>query len=63
MRLLVLEDDQTPGPWGEQGLREAGRVVDLFTDGKDALVAATGQSYDVLVLDRMVSGSTLVREC
>jgi len=56
MRLLVLEDDASLGPWTEKGLREAGHVVDLFTDGKDALVAAMGQDYDVLVLDRMVPG-------
>ncbi|NQY60007.1 winged helix-turn-helix domain-containing protein [Cognatishimia sp.] len=56
MRLLVLEDDAALGPWTEKGLREAGHVVDLFTDGKDALVAAMGQDYDVLVLDRMVPG-------
>lgn len=56
MRLLVLEDDATLGPWIEQGLREAGHVVDLFTDGRDAVVAALGQAYDVLVLDRMVPG-------
>ena len=54
MRLLVLEDDPSLGPWTEKGLREAGHVVDLFTDGKDALIAAMGQTYDVLVLDRMV---------
>lgn len=56
MRLLVLEDDASLGPWTEKGLREAGHVVDLFTDGKDALVAAMNQNYDVLVLDRMVPG-------
>ncbi len=56
MRLLVLEDDAKLGPWVEQGLREAGHVVDLFTDGKDALFAAIDQAYDVLVLDRMVPG-------
>ncbi|MCV6586062.1 MAG: response regulator transcription factor [Marinibacterium sp.] len=56
MRLLVLEDDTTLGPWTEKGLREAGHVVDLFANGKDALVAAMGQDYDVLVLDRMVPG-------
>ncbi|SFK75652.1 response regulator transcription factor [Shimia haliotis] len=56
MRLLVLEDDTTLGPWIEQGLSEAGHVVDLFGDGKDALVAATTQPYDVLILDRMVPG-------
>lgn len=56
MRLLVLEDDKTLGPWIEKGLREAGHVVDLFVDGKDAIVAAMAQDYDVLVLDRMVPG-------
>lgn len=54
MRLLVLEDDKELGPWLEKGLSEAGHVVDLFTDGKDALVAAMGGTYDVMVLDRMV---------
>ena len=56
MRLLVLEDDSTLGPWIEKGLQEAGHVVDHFADGKDALVAAMTQPYDVLVLDRMVPG-------
>ena len=56
MRLLVLEDDASLGPWAEQGLREAGHVVDLFTDGKQALVAAMSHTYDVLILDRMVPG-------
>lgn len=56
MRLLVLEDDATLGPWLEQGLREAGHVVDLIGDGKDAMVAAMAETYDVLILDRMVPG-------
>ena len=56
MRLMVLEDDATLGPWIEKGLSEAGHVVDLFANGKDALIAATTRDYDVLVLDRMVPG-------
>ena len=56
MRLLVLEDDEKLGAWVVKGLREAGHVVDLFADGRDALVAAMGQRYDVLILDRMVPG-------
>lgn len=56
MRLLVLEDDKTLGPWIEQGLSDSGHVVDLITDGKQAIVAATTTDYDVLVLDRMVPG-------
>jgi two-component system OmpR family response regulator len=55
MRILLLEDDRQLGPWVAGGLREEGHVVDHFTDGKEALLAAMGQDYDVLILDRMVS--------
>jgi two-component system OmpR family response regulator len=53
MRLLVLEDDKTLGPWLVSGLQEAGHVVDLFSSGRDALAAGTMTHYDALVLDRM----------
>ena len=56
MRILVLEDDNQLGPWIAGGLREEGHVVDLFEDGKDALIAAMGQEFDLLILDRMVPG-------
>ena len=54
MRLLILEDDEKLGPWLQRGLREAGHVVDLFADGKHALIAGMDLDYDVLILDRMV---------
>jgi two-component system OmpR family response regulator len=54
MRILVLEDDKDLGPWIARGLREEGHVVDHFPNGKDALLAAMGQDYDLLILDRMV---------
>jgi len=56
MRLLVLEDDASLGAWTKKGLEEAGHVVDLLSNGKDALVTAMDQSYDVMILDRMVPG-------
>ncbi|MEP3196472.1 MAG: response regulator transcription factor [Lentilitoribacter sp.] len=56
MRILVLEDDSQLGPWVTSGLKEEGHVVDLFADGKEALLAAMGQEYDLLILDRMVPG-------
>ena len=56
MRILLLEDDTQLGPWIEQGLVQEGHVVDLFTDGKDALIAATTQAFDVFIFDRMVPG-------
>lgn len=56
MRILLLEDDKQLGPWIASGLREEGHVVDHFEDGKDALIAAMGQDFDLLILDRMVPG-------
>ncbi len=56
MRILLLEDDAQLGPWVTKGLREEGHVVDHFEDGKEALMAAMGQDYDLLILDRMVPG-------
>lgn len=54
MRILLLEDDKQLGPWVAGGLREEGHVVDHFADGKEALLAAIGQDYDVFIFDRMV---------
>jgi DNA-binding response OmpR family regulator len=56
MRILLLEDDTHLGPWIAGGLREEGHVVDHFSDGKDAVMAALGQPFDLLILDRMVPG-------
>ncbi len=56
MRILLLEDDKQLGPWIAGGLREDGHVVDHFEDGKDALMAAMGQEFDLMILDRMVPG-------
>lgn len=64
MKLLVVEDDRTTGAYIARGLREEGHSVDLVTDGRAALVQATGGGYDVLVVDRMlpeVDGMTLVK--
>ncbi|MFT6532835.1 MAG: DNA-binding response OmpR family regulator [Limimaricola cinnabarinus] len=56
MKVMVLEDDKEIGAWVRDGLTRAGHTVDLVTDGKDALIAATTREFDVLVLDRMVPG-------
>ena len=56
MRILLLEDDAALGDWIANGLREEGHVVDHFANGKDALLAAMGQDFDLLILDRMVPG-------
>lgn len=64
MKLLVIEDDATTGAYITRGLREEGHSVDLVTDGRTGLIAATGASHDVLIVDRMlpeVDGLTLVK--
>lgn len=54
MKLLVIEDDATTGAYIARGLREEGHVVDLVTDGKEGLIAATSAAHDVIILDRML---------
>lgn len=56
MKILVIEDDRTTGPYIVEGLREEGHSVDLLADGRDGLVQATIANYDVMVVDRMLPG-------
>jgi len=53
MKILLLEDDKEIGRWVQDGLNRSGHVVDWVENGRDALVAATTQDYDLMVLDRM----------
>jgi two-component system OmpR family response regulator len=56
LKILVLEDEPETAAYIKKGLSEAGHVVDLCSDGRDAFHLASGADYDVLVLDRMVPG-------
>jgi len=65
MRLLVLEDDPTVGPYIAKALREAGHVVDLFSDGGEGQQSVRTGSYEVIILDRMlphVNGLTILQD-
>jgi two-component system OmpR family response regulator len=64
VRVLVIEDDNDVAAFIRNGLTQAGYNVDHAADGKDGLFLATTESYDVLVVDRMlpgVDGLTLIR--
>ncbi|ETX15983.1 XRE family transcriptional regulator [Roseivivax halodurans JCM 10272] len=64
MRLLVVEDDPTTADFITRGLTEEGHTVDAIASGKDALSLAMAQSFDVLVVDRMLpdlDGLSLVK--
>ncbi|MBV8682605.1 MAG: response regulator transcription factor [Caulobacteraceae bacterium] len=64
MKLLVVEDDRETGAYLKKGLTEAGHTVDLAESGREGLFLAAGETYDVLVLDRMlphIDGMTVLR--
>jgi two-component system OmpR family response regulator len=64
MHLLLVEDDARVADFVAKGLREAGHSVDHIADGRDGLYAAAAESYDVIILDRMlphVDGLTIVQ--
>jgi two-component system OmpR family response regulator len=56
LKVLVLEDEPDTAAYVKRGLSEAGHVVDVCTDGRDAFHLASDESYDVMIVDRMVPG-------
>ena len=56
MRVLIVEDDRQAADYLAKGLREQGYVVDHAADGKQGLHLAMTESYDTLVIDRMLPG-------
>ena len=64
MKLLVVEDDNETAAFLLRALHEAGHVVDRAASGRDGLLLAAGEPYDVIVLDRMLpppDGLAIVR--
>jgi len=56
LKLLILEDEPDTAAHLRRGFSEAGHVVDVCRDGRDALHLAVAETYDVMVLDRMAPG-------
>lgn len=64
MRILIIEDDKDVASFVQKGLTEAGWNVDHADNGKDGLFLATTETYDALIVDRMlpaVDGLTVIR--
>jgi two-component system copper resistance phosphate regulon response regulator CusR len=58
MKILVVEDDPTVGPYVKRGLEEHQNHADLVDDGLEALRLASGGQYDLMVLDLRLPGMT-----
>ncbi|RDY68796.1 response regulator transcription factor [Lysobacter soli] len=54
MRVLLIEDDPHTAAFIGKGLREDGHTVEHAGDGKQGLFLATTESFDAIVLDRML---------
>jgi two-component system OmpR family response regulator len=56
MKVLLVEDNPQVSQFIRKGLSEGGHVVDHAENGRDGLFMATTESYDVIILDRMLPG-------
>lgn len=56
MKILIAEDDAETATYLQKGLTGEGHAVDRLSDGREALTQAMVQSYDLLILDRMMPG-------
>ena len=56
MRLLIVEDEVKTGAYLQQGLSEAGFIVDVATTGEYGLHHAMTSVYDLIILDIMLPG-------
>ena len=54
MKVLLVEDDPAAADYLANALREASHVVDVLDDGARGLHRALHESYDALIVDRML---------
>lgn len=57
MKLLLAEDNEKLGKLTAESLRLSGHVVELVGTAADALHMAGVETYDVIILDRMLPGN------
>ena len=63
MHILFIEDDARVADYVTKGLRETGHMVAHVEGGRDGLFRAAGETYDLILLDRMlphVDGLTIL---
>ncbi len=63
MRILIVEDEIALAETLRRGLTEEHYVVDIVTNGRDALDYALAAPYDVIILDIMLPGMDGLTVC
>ncbi|WP_116810146.1 response regulator transcription factor [Steroidobacter cummioxidans] len=56
MKVLLVEDNERVTRFVVKGLQEAGHTADHADNGRDGLFLAASESYDVIIMDRMLPG-------
>lgn len=56
MKILLVEDNERVADFVTKGLKESGHVVDHAANGRDGLFLASSETYDAIVMDRMLPG-------
>lgn len=56
MKILLIEDEPKIARAIKMGLEQERSTVEVIHDGPSGLTAALGDSYDVIILDRMLPG-------
>jgi two-component system OmpR family response regulator len=56
MKILLVEDNEAVAGFVRKGLSEAGHVVDYANNGRDGMFLAASESYDAIIMDRMLPG-------
>jgi len=65
MRILIIEDDEATANYIQKGLVEAGHSAEVATQGDTGLEKASSESYQALIVDRMLpvmDGLTMVTQ-
>lgn len=65
MKILIVEDDLEAAAYLSKAFRETGIIADHASDGESGLFMASENTYDVLVVDRMLprrDGISLISE-
>ena len=57
MRILLIEDDEEASSYVRAGLEECGHIVECARDGNYGLFLATTETFDVMIIDRLLPGT------
>jgi two-component system OmpR family response regulator len=56
VQILLIEDDPETAEYVATGLREVGHQIEVAADGRSGLLRAASETWDLLIVDRMLPG-------